>query len=228
MELNKCPNCNGKLELSDNRMRLVCKFCGSEFTLDDTTKQEVGDNPIFKDWFIYEWDYQKLIGNPKYNAGPQAFIRALNEYDSAAQIEQYIRDYLMNFDEISAPGIREKNLGDISKRISGSMSPDERIILYNDDGIFVHGKTGVVITNKRTFFIEKKTFKEIAHVTVPYLLFGYSVGLPEIKLGEQYSNNIGIFNSHFELMGTAAALICALGFEQRPDRPKIRLTSSVK
>ena len=228
MELNKCPNCSGKLELSSNRHRLICAYCGSEFTLDDTTKQEIGDNPIYKDWFIYEWEYQKLIDNPKYNVSVSAFVRTLNDCDSASAIEQYMRDYLMNFDEISAPGIREKNHSNIAARLSGSMLPDEHIILYNDDGIFARGKTGVVITNKRTFFVEKKTFKNIQHVAVPYLLFGYSVGLPEIKLGEKYANNIGIFNSHFDLMGTAAALICALGFEQRPDRPKIRLMSSVK
>lgn len=228
MELNKCPNCSGKLELSESRTRLVCPFCGSEFTLDETTKKEVGDNPIFKDWFIYEWDYQKLTENPKYNVGVLAFVRALNEYKTSSEIEQYMRDYLMNFSEISAPGIRENQLGDISRRLAGSMVPGERIICYNDDGIFVHGKTGVVITNKRTFFVEKKAFKQIAHTAVPYILFGYSVGLPEIKLGEPYANNIGTFTSHFDLMGTAAALICMLAFEEKPDRPKIRLTSSVK
>ncbi len=228
MELNKCPNCSGKLELSESRTRLVCPFCGSEFTLDETTKKEVGDNPIFKDWFIYEWDYQKLTENPKYNVGVLAFVRALNEYKTSSEIDQYMRDYLMNFSEISAPGIRENQLGDISRRLAGSMVPGERIICYNDDGIFVHGKTGVVITNKRTFFVEKKAFKQIAHTAVPYILFGYSIGLPEIKLGEPYANNIGTFTSHFDLMGTAAALICMLAFEEKPDRPKIRLTSSVK
>ncbi len=228
MELNKCPNCNGKLELAANRRRMVCAFCGSEFTLDDTTKEEVGDQPIFKDWFIYDWDYQTLSENPKYNVPVLAFVRTLNENDSAAKIEQYIRDYHMSFNEISAPGIREKNMEDISRRLSSSLTPDERIILYNDDGIFARGKTGVVITNKRTFFVEKKSFKDVMHVNIPYLLFGYSVGLPELKLGEKYANNIGIFNSHFELMGVAAALICALAFEQKPDRPKIRLTSLVK
>ena len=228
MELNKCPNCTGKLELSANRKRLICAYCGSEFTLDETTQQEVGDQPIYKDWFIYEWDYQKLNENPKYNVPVQSFVRTLNEYDSAEKIEQYMRDYLMSFEEISAPGIREGNHRDIAGRLASAMMPDERIILYNDDGIFVRGKTGVVITNKRTFFVEKKNYKEIMHVNVPYMLFGYSVGLPEIKLGEPYANNIGIFNSHFDLMGTAAALICSLAFEQKPDRPKIRLTSNVK
>jgi hypothetical protein len=207
---------------------MICPYCGSEFTLDDTTKEEIGDNPIHKDWFIYEWDYQKLTENPKYNVPVNAFVRTLNEFDSAEKIEQYMRDFLFKFDEISAPGIREKNYADIAKRLSGSMTPGEHIICYNDDGIFVRGKTGVVITNKRTVFVDKKSFKDIMHSAVPYMLFGYSVGLPEIKLGEQYANNIGIFNSHFDLMGTAAALICTLAFEQNPDRPKIRLTSNVK
>ena len=228
MELNKCPNCNGKLELAPSRKRMICPYCGSEFTLDDTTKEEIGDNPIHKDWFIYEWDYQKLTENPKYNVPVNAFVRTLNEFDSAEKIEQYMRDFLFKFDELSAPGIREKNYADIAKRLSGSMTPGEHIICYNDDGIFVRGKTGVVITNKRTVFVDKKSFKDIMHSAVPYMLFGYSVGLPEIKLGEQYANNIGIFNSHFDLMGTAAALICTLAFEQNPDRPKIRLTSNVK
>ena len=134
----------------------------------------------------------------------------------------------MNSDEISAPGIREDKMSNIARRVAGNMSPDEKIICYNDDGIFVRGKTGVVVTTKRTFFVEKKNLKEIMHTAVPYMLFGYSVGLPEIKLGEPYANNISTFNSHLDLMGTVAALIATLAFEQRPDRPKIRLTSNVK
>lgn len=228
MELNKCPNCSGKLELAANRRRMVCTYCGSEFTLDDTTRQEVADTPIYKNWFIYDWNYDLLKDDPKYNVFVAPFVRTLNEYDSSDKIVQYMRDYLMNFEELSAPGIRENKMRDIEKRLSGTFAPDEHIILYNDDGIFVHGKTGVVLTNKRTFFVEKKSYKEISHVTVPYILFGYSVGLPEIKLGEQYAHNISTFNSHYELMGTVAALICVYAFEQRPDRPKIKLTSSVK
>ena len=133
----------------------------------------------------------------------------------------------MNFDGISAPGINEGNMRKITERLNGIMMPGERIILYSDDGIFAHGKTGVAITDKRTCFIEKRNIRHIMHANVPYLLFGYSIGLPEVKLGEQYANNIGIFNSHFDMQGTAAALICALAFEGKPDRPKIRLTDSL-
>ena len=139
-----------------------------------------------------------------------------------------MRDYLLNFNEISAPGIREENMRDIVNRISGNLQTSEKIILYNDDGIFVHGKTGKVITDKRVLFIEKKTVREIMHVNIPYLLFGYSMGLPQINIGEKYSNSIGIFNSHFDLQGVATALICTLSFEQKPDRPKIRLMDSLK
>ncbi|MBR6959502.1 MAG: hypothetical protein IKH76_03385 [Clostridiales bacterium] len=228
MELNKCPNCSGRLELAPNRKRMICAYCGSEFALDDAMKQDVEDNPIARDWFVYDWDYKTLTGNDKYNVCVQPFVRALNEYDSSDRIEKYMRDYLMTFDEVAGPGIREEKMKYILAKISGSMEPGERVIIYNDDGIFVHGKTGVVVTDKRTFFVEKKRFREIRHVNVPYILFGYSVGLPEIKLGEQYANSISTFNSHYELMGTVAALVCTLSFEQRPDRPKIKLTSSVK
>lgn len=227
VELNKCPNCNGKLEVVHSSKRLVCSFCGSEFALDEQTQKDIGDHPVSKDWFIYEWDYEKLSTSPKTNVVISSFVRGLNEYDSASALENYMRDYLMGFDEISANGIRENKMKDIVNRLSGSFQPGERVILYNDDGIFTHGKTGTVITDKRTFFVEKKSFKDILHTAVPYINFGYSVGLPDVKLGEKYANNIGTFNSHFDLQGTVAALICMLAFENRSDRPKIRLTGTV-
>lgn len=227
VELNKCPNCNGKLEVVHSSKRLVCSFCGSEFALDEQTQKDIGDHPVSKDWFIYEWDYEKLSTSPKTNVVISSFVRGLNEYDSASALENYMRDYLMGFDEITANGIREDKMKGIVDRLSGSFQQGERVILYNDDGIFVHGKTGVVVTDKRTFFVEKKSFKDILHTAVPYINFGYSVGLPDVKLGEKYSNNIGTFNSHYDLQGTVAALICMLAFENRADRPKIRLTGTV-
>ena len=228
MELNKCPNCSGKLEIAPNRKRLICAYCGSEFPLDETTKQEIGDQPVNKDWFIYDWNYEKVMANPDCNTVITAFVRGLNEYETSTKLETYIRDYLMNFDEASAEGIREDKMRGIVQRFAGSFLPGERVIIYNDDGIFVRGKTGTLVTTRRTFFVEKKTHKEIMHTAIPYINFGYSVGLPDVKLGEKYANNIGTFNSHFDLMGSMAALIVKLAFEQKPDRPKIRLTDTLK
>lgn len=228
MELNKCPNCSGKLELAPNRKRLICSYCGSEFPLDEVTKQEIGGQPVNNDWFIYDWNYEKLMENPACKTVVSSFIRGLNEYETSGDLEKYIREYLMNFDEASAMGIREDNMKGIIQRFSGSFLPGERVIIYNDDGIFVHGKTGTLVTTKRTFFIEKKAHKEIMHTAIPYINFGYSVGLPDLKLGEKYAHNIGSFNSHYDLMGSVAALIVMLAFEQKPDRPKIRLTDTIK
>lgn len=228
IEINKCPNCNGKLEVIHSRKKLVCTFCGSEFALDDDTQKEIGDHPVSHDWFIYDWNYEKVMANPACNTVITAFTRGLNEYETSTKLETYMRDYLMNFDEVSAEGIREDRMKGIVQRFSGSFLPGERVIIYNDDGIFVRGKTGTLVTTKRTFFIEKKAHKEIMHTAVPYINIGYSVGLPELKLGEKYAHNIGTFNSHFDLMGTVAALIVKLAFEQKPDRPQIRLTDTVK
>ena len=106
MELNKCPNCSGKLVLAANRKRLICSYCGSEFPLDETTKQEIGDQPVNNDWFIYDWNYEKLMENPACKAVVTSFVRSLNEYETSKDLEKYIRDYLMNFEEVSAIGIR--------------------------------------------------------------------------------------------------------------------------
>ena len=96
--------------------------------------------------------------------------------------------------------------------------------------MIIHGKTGILITNKRTFFVERKSFDEVMHVTVPYLDFSYSLGFPKVRLGDKYTKDVGGgsgFISHFDLEGAVTALICALAFEQRPDRPRIRLTGSI-
>ena len=228
MELNKCPNCSGRLVLAANRKRLICSYCGSEFPLDETTKQEIGDQPVNNDWFIYDWNYEKLMVNPACKAVVTSFVRSLNEYETSKDLEKYIRDYLMNFKEVSAIGIREDKMQGIERRFAGSFLPDERIIIFNDNGIFVHGKTGTLVTTKRTFFIEARAHKEIMHTAIPYINFGFSVGIPDVKLGELYAHNIGSFNSHYDLMGSVAALIVKLAFEQNPDRPKIRLTDSLK
>ena len=224
-ELNKCPNCSGKLEISYDRGIMVCPFCGSEFAMHQSVKEAIKNAPVNKDWFIYEWDYKALCSNDKLSPTINAFVRTLNDYETSAQVEDYIRNYLMNYNEISAPGLREENMCGVIGRISSRFMPDEKVILYDDSGLFVHGKIGTVITNKRTFLIEKKTVTEVMHVNVPYIFFEYSVGLPGVKLGEQYKNNIGIFNSHFDLQGTVAALICFYSFEINRSRPKIRLTS---
>ncbi len=225
MEINKCPNCSGKLELSVGQKKLICKFCGSEFTVDKDTKDTIEEGFAEKDWFIYDWDYEGMMNVPKLSSCVSSFLRAINEFGTSAAIEEYMKGYLMNYPELSAPGINESKMSGIKARIAGKLTSDERIILYDDDGLFIHGKTGVVITNKRTLIVEKKNIIDLPHRSVPYLYFEFSFGVPGIKLGDENVNNIGIFNSHFDLEGTVAALICAFSFEENPKRPKIRLLS---
>ena len=116
IEINKCPNCNGKLEVIHSRKKLVCTFCGSEFALDDDTQKEIGDHPVSHDWFIYDWNYEKVMANPACNTVITAFTRGLNEYETSTKLETYMRDYLMNFDEVSAEGIREDRMKGIVQR----------------------------------------------------------------------------------------------------------------
>ena len=65
MELNKCPNCSGKLEMAPSRKKMICPYCGSEFSLDESTDTAEDAVLINKDWFNYEWDYESLINNPR-------------------------------------------------------------------------------------------------------------------------------------------------------------------
>ena len=129
MELNKCPNCSGKLVLANNRKRLVCSYCGSEFPLDEATRNEIGNQPVNMDWFIYDWDLKSLQENDSCKTMIQAFIRTLNDYETSSAIESYMREYLMGFDDVSANGIREEKMKDIAGRLTPDLLPGERIVL---------------------------------------------------------------------------------------------------
>ena len=44
LEVNKCPNCSGKLVRSEDGLRLVCPFCGSEFEPEDSKEELKKEN----------------------------------------------------------------------------------------------------------------------------------------------------------------------------------------
>ncbi|MBR3638620.1 MAG: hypothetical protein IKN45_11975, partial [Lachnospiraceae bacterium] len=53
-EVNKCPNCSGRLEKSEDGRKLVCPFCSSEFEPEDEIseepkKEEVKEEPSEKE-----------------------------------------------------------------------------------------------------------------------------------------------------------------------------------
>ena len=66
-QLNKCPNCNGKLELSSNRTRLVCPYCGT------TSK--------------YVWEDGKLPTCPSCGAAFDADNEQLKKYREEREME---------------------------------------------------------------------------------------------------------------------------------------------
>lgn len=225
---NTCPNCSAKLERASNKKKMVCPYCGSEFALEPEEKDTFdSDNLINKDWFYYDWDYEKIMSKHKeLNTTVTAFIRYLNEYDSSEKLEEYIHNYLLSSSDVSAPGIREDKMTGIKAKIASHIEPGERITLYHDDGIFIHGKTGIVLTNKRAIYIESKNIKTVEYTKIPFFYFGYSMGLPEFKLGERYANNVPRpVHTSYDVTGALGALICFFSFENDPNRPKIKLES---
>ena len=118
IQINKCPNCSGKMEPSYDRNVMVCPYCGSEFTMHESVKKAMENAPVNKDWFVYEWDYKALTGNAKMNPTVTSFVRTLNDYETSAQVIDYMRTYLMGYGEISAPGLREEKMRGILPRIS--------------------------------------------------------------------------------------------------------------
>ena len=165
MELNKCPNCSGKLVLANNRKRLVCSYCGSEFPLDEATRNEIGDQPVNMDWFIYDWDLKSLQENDSCKTMIQAFIRTLNDYETSSAIESYMREYLMGFDDVSANGIREENFSGRQKRWvekhRASFDYGTDYVIYGDKVYIFHGNLLITVHKApKKKFNEKKVYKD--------------------------------------------------------------------
>ena len=222
MEMNRCPSCGGKLTLNSGRNRWVCPYCDSEFQIENEKKSDDA-SVIDKNWFIYEWDYKELMDTADVDVMLSSFIRSLNKFDTAAELEKYIRKNLMGSEDVCAIGIKEEKMSKMKNILNGKLLPDERIILYADNGIFVHGKAGTVITNQRTLFVEKNFLGEVKHATLPFLLVGKSLGTPHFRLGDRSMNTLTVLGGSKELQGAVAALICMLSFEADPDRDNIRL-----
>lgn len=242
VEVNRCPNCGGRLEKTAKANILRCISCDSEFeTEEEETAKEAPaeapaetkekkpakktdeENPFTKtEWFDYRTEYKKLIKGHDSKEAVKTFVHCVNDLGTSEEIIKFIKRELVEVSGICYKGKKEDKMNNfINKSIKGCVGPDENILFYGNSGIFSCGKKGFLITDKKIIFCEKKPYV-LEYGDLSKVAFDTNSDYAFIRLNSSYDTSFSVIDggSH-EPHGAFAALVCALAFENDPERDKI-------
>jgi len=249
VEINKCPNCAGKLEKDEDKRIMYCPSCGSEFAIEEeiekeknskakqgkTTKEKTASQKTAKkqkeipdaftktEWFNYQTEYKELIKAKEAEKGMKEFVYCINELGESEKIMAYIKDNLMQVSEICCKGRNEDKMLNFAKKVRKCLDKDEKLYVYINTGIITNGKVGNLITDRRIIFSEIKTtqlkYEDIWKIAI------------DAKKDSFYFHFNGALNMDLSnytdggarQVGAVAALVCTLAFERDPKREKMIL-----
>ena len=245
VEMYKCPNCQGKLEKTDDANVLRCMFCGTEFETEDSEPEEVEvkeeevkeealpkqkmetDDGFTKfEWFDYRTKFKKLLTGHDTKDAMRTFAYCTNELGSSEAIIKFIKRELIDECGIYCKEHKEEKLTAFlnSKSIKGQINPDDNVIFYVNNGIFSCGKHGFVVTDKKIVFSGRKP-RVIEYSNLRKLAFDMESDFVDVRLNSSYDTSFGTIDGSKKAHGALAALISALAFENEPERDKIIVTN---
>ena len=239
VEMLKCPNCNGKLENTDNPDIMRCPYCGTEFEVEGSEEEvkQVEEEPLTKkkadvedgfkktEWFDYRVEYKKLLKGKDSKEAMKAFAYCTNELGTSEAIIKYIKRELVEAGVYYKGKKEEKMEAFINKAIKGQITPEDNVIFYVNTGIFSSGKHGFVITDKKIVFSGRKPHV-IDYPNLHKLAFDMDSDFVNVRLNSSYDTSFStIDGGSKKIYGALAALVSALAFELEPDRDKIIVTN---
>ena len=252
LEVNRCPNCSGRLEKSEDGLKLICPFCSSEFELaepEESSKEEVKE-PVKEnkkekeekpkeeqkaggestsdwgndDWFEARIPAKKLSRGTNSKKVIKAFVYCAGTLKTPEKILKYIKTDLEKGSGIGMPGENEAKLNAFVNRVKGNLDADEKPLIYANTALLSNGKKGILVTDKRTV-IGRSSVSNVLHEDLDSISFDVGDDIPFIYLNSNDKNQMeSIMTADYDMMGALAALACAFAFEQNPGRDKIVIT----
>ena len=225
MENRKCPNCNAQLELSKSKTTYECPYCGSKFDIEAEAKERFlkKSNDFDENIFIIERDFSTSRQKKQTGRCIDTIIYCINELGTSEKVENYMRKGLISGSDTAAEGINDSLIDNVKTRINNELEVGERIILYKDMGIFSKGKEFTVVTDKRCMFFTKKKCTSAYHKDITTLRLSDSGDCPAWYINADLDKRIPAMEPSGQLTGATVALACLIGFEQQPERERIRL-----
>ena len=248
----KCPNCSGSLSVSEDGKFLICDYCDAQFVEEgadeepkssarseekpaekeekkdekkEEKKDKKSDSADFSDcpWFESHVSINTVAHGKDSKKAFRNMLKCVTEFSTSEEIMKYIRAEMKQGCDVSAKGFDQARMDKIMKNSAKFLDPDEEGLFFADDGLFSKGKHGTLITNKRTLVAGMKT-RTLLHGDLVSMTLDNSSDIPYVYLnGEEGLQVKGPLGGNKGFVGSFAALICALSFEQNPGRDKIVL-----
>jgi len=222
MELRKCTQCSGNLKRLRTQRMWVCPFCGARYedAKDEKKKEEENTFGLNEEVFEVTKDLTKLLKKDPFKGFIKSVIQCMEKYETAAEVEAYMLKKLSFSDDISAKGVREEEIEKALPKIQSVLDPDERVIVYQNKGIFSKGKEFCVVTDQRCVFAAKNKVKDVLHTDIESLKIEDS---PNVYLNGNYDQGIINLDANGKFQGALIAYICMRSFEEDPDRDRIEI-----
>ena len=247
VEASKCPNCSGRLEKSEDGLKMICPYCSSEFDLVDDEEEKKADKVAkeeveeeveeekpkkkaapedgFKkpEWFDYRVEFKKLLRGKDAKDVMNTFAYCINELGTSEAIIKYIKRELADESGIYFEKHKEEKLKQFlaSKGMKGATDANDNVLFYVNSGVFSCGKHGFIITDKKVVFDGKKP-RVIEYSDLRKLACDMDPDFASIRLNSSYDTSFGVIEGGSDKpIGAFAALISAFAFENEPNRDKI-------
>ena len=86
VEASKCPNCSGRLEMSEDGLKMICPYCSSEFDLVDDEEEKKVDKAAKEECLNLKYPYYDGMDKKTYES---FLLFLINKYET---IKSYLPD----------------------------------------------------------------------------------------------------------------------------------------
>ena len=154
--LSKCPNCGAARVLSMDKRKIICNYCDTEFPAPHNLEEnkEKKSNSVSPARKLFQFTNLDTFGNEG-NKTWEFICACLNSETSINKYHEYLEEITKNNSDIAMQTLNTELLDKIFHRVSSYLFDNEKLIFYKDSGLFSKGKEGILITNKRIFFLKK-------------------------------------------------------------------------
>ena len=150
----------------------------------------------------------------------RSIIQCMEKFETAAEVENYMLKKLDFSDDISVKGVREEAIEKAMPGIQPFLNPGERVILYQNKGLFSKGKEYCAVTDQRTVFADGAKMKDVPHTEIDSLKIEKT---PNVYLNGKYDQGILNLDAGGKFQGAVIAYLCMRSFEENPDRDRIEI-----